>query len=88
MRISSQQPTLRSVIRRSSLEDLIVPYNRGMRSPRPPSKKQPLSARPAVLSPAARAYAKKIEGNRQRAIEFLKKAGIIDKPGTLARPYR
>ena len=42
----------------------------------------------AVLPPAARAYAKKVESNRQRAIEFLKKAGIIDRPGTLARPYR
>jgi hypothetical protein len=42
----------------------------------------------AVLSPAARVYAKKVEGNRQRAIEFLKGAEIIDKPGTLARPYR
>jgi hypothetical protein len=51
-------------------------------------KKYPMPCRPAVLSPAARAYAKKVTGNRQRAIKFLKEAGIIDKPGTLARPYR
>ena len=51
-------------------------------------KKYPVSGRPAVLSPAARAYAKKIVGNRRRAIKFLKDAGIIDKTGTLARPYR
>jgi hypothetical protein len=51
-------------------------------------KKYPMSGRYAVLPPAARAYAKKIAANRQRAIKFLKEAGIIDKPGTLARPYR
>jgi hypothetical protein len=51
-------------------------------------KKYLLSGRHAVLPPAARAYAKKIAANRQRAIKFLKEAGIIDKPGTLARPYR
>jgi hypothetical protein len=46
------------------------------------------SARPPVLSKAALAYAKKVEGNRELAIKFLKKAGIIEKPGKLARPYR
>ncbi|MFL6603976.1 MAG: hypothetical protein ACJ8R9_21975 [Steroidobacteraceae bacterium] len=45
-------------------------------------------ARPPVLPPAARAYARKIEGNRELAIRFLKEAGIIEKPGKLARPYR
>ena len=72
------------VLRYWARDGLILPYNGIMRGP---SKKQPFN-RPAVLPPAARAYAKKIEGNRQRAIEFLKEAGIIDKPGTLARPYR
>jgi len=62
-----------------------VPYNAVTRGS---LKKHHRSGHPAVLSPAARAYAKKVEGNRQRAIEFLKEAGIIDKPGTLARPYR
>ena len=76
---------LQSVIHDSSREGSILPYNVAMSGS---SKKQSLSGRSAVLSPAARAYAKKIEGNRQRAIEFLKEAGIIDKPGTLARPYR
>jgi hypothetical protein len=41
-----------------------------------------------VLSKAARAQAKKVEGNQELAIEFLKRAGIIEKPGKLARPYR
>ncbi len=44
--------------------------------------------RAPVLSKAALAYAKKIEGNRELAIEFLKEAGIIERPGKLARPYR
>ena len=44
--------------------------------------------REPVLSKAARAYARKVEGNRELAIRFLKKAGIIEKPGKLARPYR
>ena len=52
------------------------------------SEKYPMSGRPAVLSPVARAYAKKIASNRKSAIKFLKEAGIIDKPGTLAKPYR
>ena len=51
-------------------------------------EKYPMSGRPVVLSPAARAYTKKIAGNRRRALKFLKEAGIIDKPGILARPYR
>ena len=52
------------------------------------SKKRRVSARPPVLSKAARAQAKKVEGNRELAIKFLKRAGIIEKPGKLARPYR
>jgi hypothetical protein len=52
------------------------------------AKKHPMSDRPTALSQAARAYAKKIAGHRRLAIEFLKKAGIIDRPGVLARPYR
>jgi hypothetical protein len=52
------------------------------------SKKPRFPARPPVLSKAVRAYAKKIEGNRALAIDFLKRAGIIEKPGKLARPYR
>jgi hypothetical protein len=52
------------------------------------SKKRRVSARPPVLSKAARAHAKKVEGNRALAIKFLKRAGIIEKPGKLARPYR
>jgi hypothetical protein len=46
------------------------------------------SSRPPVLSEAALAYAKKIEKDPKLAIEFLKKAGIIERPGKLARPYR
>jgi hypothetical protein len=45
-------------------------------------------AYPPVLSDAARAYAKKVRGDRRLAIKFLKEAGIIEKPGVLARPYR
>jgi hypothetical protein len=45
-------------------------------------------ARPPVLSKEALALGKKIAGNRDLAIEFLKKSGFIEKPGKLARPYR
>jgi hypothetical protein len=60
---------------------------------RPPRSKrraaeQPAFTRAPVLSKAALAYAKKLEGNRELAIEFLKEAGIIERPGKLARPYR
>jgi len=41
-----------------------------------------------VLSKEALALGKKIAGNRDLAIEFLKRAGFIEKPGKLARPYR
>jgi hypothetical protein len=46
------------------------------------------SAESPVLSKAALAYATKIEGNRRLAIKFWQKAGIIEKPGKLGRPYR
>lgn len=67
-----------------------VDYCRKWRSSVPVtlSKKRRVSARPPVLSKAARAQAKKVEGNRELAIKFLKRAGIIEKPGKLARPYR
>ena len=52
------------------------------------AKKHRMSDRPAMLSRAARAYAKEVMGSRRRAIEFLKKAGIIDRLDILARPYR
>ena len=45
-------------------------------------------ARPPVLSKAAQAYAKKVGASRELSIKFLKEAGIIEKPGKLARPYR
>lgn len=51
------------------------------------TKKHRVSARPAVLPETARAYAKRVAGSRQLAAKFLKEAGIIEKPGTLARPY-
>jgi len=51
-------------------------------------KRQRLAARPPVLSKAARAYAKKVAGDPQLAAKFLQEAGIIEKPGVLARPYR
>src|SRR5271154_453770 len=40
-----------------------------------PAKKRRLPAQPPVLSKAARAYAKKVEGSRQLSIKFLKEAG-------------
>lgn len=52
------------------------------------SKKRRVSARPAVLPKATREYAKKLEGDPKLAAKFLKEAGIITKPGTLARAYR
>ncbi|MGH9622970.1 MAG: hypothetical protein ACRD4G_01360 [Bryobacteraceae bacterium] len=51
-------------------------------------KKRSIRAQPPVLSDAARAYAKKVRGDRKLAIKFLKEAGIIERPGVLARPYR
>jgi len=47
-----------------------------------------VSTRPAVLPEAARAYAKKVVASRRLSIKFLREAGIIEKPGVLARPYR
>lgn len=51
-------------------------------------KKRRTKTRPAVLPKETRAYAKKVEGNPKLAAKFLKDAGIIEKPGTLARAYR
>lgn len=51
-------------------------------------KNRSLQAQPPVLSEVARAYAKKVRGDRKLAVKFLKEAGIIEKPGVLARPYR
>jgi hypothetical protein len=64
--------------------------------PASPSKKRPKRAKKRrasteqtpVLSKAVLAYARKIEGNRALALKFLKEAGIIERPGKLARPYR
>jgi hypothetical protein len=53
-----------------------------------PAKKHRAKAHPPVLSKAARAYAKKVESDPQLAAKFLKEAGIIEKPGVLARRYR
>lgn len=61
-------------------------YNAHM--PKSVRKKRNVRAHPPVLSDAARAYAKKVRGDRRLAIKFLKEAGIIEKPGVLARPYR
>jgi hypothetical protein len=60
-------------------------------SPVPPArakKRRRISAQPPVLPKATRAYAKKVEASRELSIKFLKEAGIIEKPGKLARPYR
>jgi hypothetical protein len=52
------------------------------------SKKRRVTAQPPVLPKAARDYAKKVVSSRAESIKFLKKAGIIERPGKLARPYR
>jgi hypothetical protein len=44
--------------------------------------------REPVLGKKARAYAKKLERDPKLAICFLKEAGIIERPGKLAKPYR
>lgn len=44
--------------------------------------------RPPVLSKKALAYGKKIAGNRELAIKFLKEGGFIEQPGKLHRNYR
>lgn len=51
-------------------------------------KRQRLASRPPVLSEAARAQAKKVSADPKLAAKFLQEAGIIEKPGVLARPYR
>ena len=51
-------------------------------------KKHSIQVHVQVLSDAARAYGKKVRGDRKLAVKFLKEAGIIEKPGVLARPYR
>ena len=56
--------------------------------PRRINLRRPLRADPPVLSKTARAYAKRVAGSRRLSIKFLKEAGIIEKPGKLARPYR
>jgi hypothetical protein len=45
-------------------------------------------SREPVLSEAALAYAKKIESDRKLDIGFLKRAGIIERPGLLSKNYR
>jgi hypothetical protein len=52
------------------------------------SKKRRIQADPPVLPKAALAYARKIVKGPRLSIKFLKKAGIIEKPRKLARPYR
>ena len=53
-----------------------------------------MSAQPTVKKPpdllpkAAKDYARRIEADPGRAAKFLKKAGIISKPGKLAPHYR
>jgi hypothetical protein len=59
-----------------------------MCEPTIPIKKRRVLARPAVLPEAARAYAKKVAASRRLSVKFLTEAGIIEKPGVLARPYR
>jgi hypothetical protein len=61
-------------------------YNLPMSKSAP--KRRSIQAHPPVLSDAARAYAKKVRGNRKLSVKFPKEAGIIEKPGVLARPYR
>jgi ribosomal protein S25 len=46
-----------------------------------------LIPREPVLSEKALAYAAKIVKSRRLSIKFLKEAGIIERPGRLARPY-
>ena len=53
-----------------------------------PSKRHPASTRSDVLPEKARVYARKVAASRELSIEFLKEAGIIEKPGKLARHYR
>lgn len=37
---------------------------------------------------AMKAYAKKIASSKEDSIAFLQRAGILDKKGELAKPYR
>jgi hypothetical protein len=56
--------------------------------PKTPPKRSPASGRGDVLPEKARTYAKKVAASRELSIKFLKEAGIIEKPGKLARHYR
>lgn len=93
----------KSITRRKALRPRLKPtLSTGRKESRPGALKDPgvhiwrkrsqMTPRPSadspVLSKAALVYAKTIEGNRRLAIEFLRKAGIIEKPGKLSRPYR
>ena len=51
-------------------------------------KRGKIIPREPVLSKKALAYAAKIVKSRRLSIKFLKKSGIIERPGKLARPYR
>jgi hypothetical protein len=48
---------------------------------------KPIHRREPVLPPAALAYAKKIVESRRLSIKFLKKAGIIERPGKASRVH-
>ena len=47
-----------------------------------------LMLREPVLSKKALAYGKKLASNKGLAIAFLKRAGIIERPGKLHKNYR
>jgi hypothetical protein len=66
----------------------IIVLNGDAQLTKTPPKRYPSSARSDVLPEKARTYAKKVAASRELSIKFLKEAGIIEKPGKLARPYR
>ena len=57
------------------------------RKPTTKSRKQPLSKVDKEIA-AIDAYVKKISKSKEASLEFLQKAGILDKNGDLAKHYR
>lgn len=85
--LSAQKKSRPSALYEECLDDYDT-HQRTIPMPATRKKQHRVWNQQAGLSKAAIAYAKKVSSNRRLAIKFLKEAGIIEKPGVLARPYR
>jgi hypothetical protein len=53
-----------------------------------PAPTAPAPGTAAAQLEAMRAYARQVTSSREAAAEFLRGAGVLDKQGRLAKPYR